>query len=229
MSYSHWGGGPSAIFHTHFQIVDAPDGRKCIDQLNIPVWSSKTFAGEWNSLVPGRPPIEGELRVDNDEISGTLTNNSEAPLRNVYIMHRTGVYRLGHGIVLQPGETREISLRPSRKVARFVEDRMSRGGSGERNRIADLLRGVTVATEPRHYPKDYYEPFISEQLVQEMRDSLVNDLASEVSLRSAIDDGDVIITAESWKETSALDVGDFSPEVWSVTLYRVCDKIEFVY
>jgi hypothetical protein len=80
-----------------------------IEDVPIPVWSTRTFTASWRAPLAGdRPPIEADInrsRLPPHLPRGKITNNLPVELQGITLFHEGAWYPLGN---LGPGESRRI-------------------------------------------------------------------------------------------------------------------------
>jgi hypothetical protein len=82
--------------------LQAPSG---VRDLHVAQWSMSMFAAE--GMLDGSP-LEAEIVLANNTLSGIVRNSGPDPLRGVALVHNMRVAKVGD---LQPGETRPIELK----------------------------------------------------------------------------------------------------------------------
>jgi hypothetical protein len=80
-------------------------GLERMENVRIPIWSTRTFSGRW--FGPGGSLVAAELRsVGRDLLAGTVTNRHSFPLENAILAFGKQVYVLG---TIAPGATVMVS------------------------------------------------------------------------------------------------------------------------
>jgi hypothetical protein len=100
----------------------APPGEVSrLEDVRIPIWSTKAFTSRWFGKVSGEPIIESDLTANGiDRLNGTITNRLDVDLKGTILAFNTGVYSyLG---TLKPGETKRIELTQDRRLSGHLND-----------------------------------------------------------------------------------------------------------
>jgi hypothetical protein len=80
-------------------------GLERLENVRIPIWSTRTFSGRW--FGPGGSLVTAELRqVSTDLLAGTVTNRQSYPLEDAILAFGKQVYVLG---TIAPGATVPVS------------------------------------------------------------------------------------------------------------------------
>jgi len=209
-----------------FTMVERADWGTSAEELFIPVWSSRTFAGEWLEEDPPLPPLDADLAVAGGVLRGTVENTGEKPVRNLTFVHSSGIYRLGG---IEPGEVRDISVRRSARLKDAIGVARGRAIFSTRARrelVADVAFVAGAMPVVRYRPAEVWREYIDEDYEAE-QPYLTYDLPAEFSLRSLVDDGQGILTGMSQGVDQPLSVGIEGAERWEYTLYRICVNAGF--
>jgi hypothetical protein len=86
----------------------SPEGNVPQEML-INVWNLRFLEGE--QIEPAPPLIEADLAVQNEQITGRVTNLSDRPLGRVEFRTKDGVYRADASLVIEAGQTVEVQAR----------------------------------------------------------------------------------------------------------------------
>jgi hypothetical protein len=87
-----------------------PGGTASLEGLRIPIWSTKTVAGQWLKQDLTLTPVRADLiRTGTDRVSGRLTNLLDEPLEDAILVYQAQVYDLG---TIAPGNS--VTINPSR-------------------------------------------------------------------------------------------------------------------
>jgi hypothetical protein len=219
-----FGRGPG-LTSRPFEVRDKPDTGMTAEDLLIPVWSSRTFASCSVSTKPGRPPLEASLRIDGGRLVGTITNRTESPIKGLSVLHSTGVYSVGRVEALATVEVNKSRSRPLGQFVREMNSANRYGREGKRERVKDVMLGLTARPERRNAPAESYRALLREGAPNE-QDLIDFDVSPTLSLRSVLDAGHMVVTAVGAEVDARLDAGDVLPERWETTVYRVCVKEE---
>lgn len=220
------GGGRGGILLTeHFRMTERADWGTTAEELLIPVWSSRTFAGEWTEEAPALPPLDAQLRVEDGVLRGTVVNTGAEALASLKLVHSSGVYNIGR---IEAAESREISVRRASSLERAFEDARSSSpyGSARRESVQSITFSAGLLPVARYQPAQFYRPYIDEDY-QETRDLVTYDLPARFSMRWLIERGQGVLTARSDRVAYPLSVGVGNAERWETTLYRICVDVGY--
>jgi hypothetical protein len=97
--------------------VYAPAGQlERIEDLRIPIWSTRSFTGRWYGQAPGVRLVDAELRtVAGDRAVGSIRNLLDTPLRNAQLYYGKNVYELG---TIRPRGVGRVDYSRAEAVAR---------------------------------------------------------------------------------------------------------------
>ncbi|RMF94657.1 MAG: hypothetical protein D6741_12400, partial [Planctomycetota bacterium] len=84
-----------------------------VEGVPIPKWSTKAFLAKWRHRAS--PPVDGNLQRRDDLPFGTITNQSDVPLRDCLLAYGNWIYFLGD---LDPGAAVQISASSERRELR---------------------------------------------------------------------------------------------------------------
>jgi hypothetical protein len=121
------------------------DGTSALMGLRIPIWSTRTIAGQWLGQDLTLNPVRSDLaRTGTDRVTGRVTNLLDEPLTDAILVYQTQVYDLG---TIAPGAS--VTINPSRTqnltgyLDRFGSDQFQNEGPGwatsARSRIPRLM------------------------------------------------------------------------------------------
>lgn len=87
-----------------------------LENVRIPIWSTKTVTTRWFGPGNGNPMIEADLLapVGSDRITGTVTNRQAYPLKDAILAFGKQVYLLG---TMAPGATVRVELASDRNLS----------------------------------------------------------------------------------------------------------------
>lgn len=138
------GGNTQSLFRRPYEYASDAGG---LLRVPIPVWATRTFTSSWRvplkdaSFNDRRSPLQAELRVSRDgrALSGAITNNLPAELRETVLFFQGQWYRLGD---LVPGETREVAplfepdIKPHNLQEWFSDERVLRLEGSSPSRVS---------------------------------------------------------------------------------------------
>ncbi len=105
------GGNTQSLFRRPYEYASEASG---LVRVPIPVWATRTFTSSWRVPLKDAqskdrpPPIQAELRISRDgrALSGPITNNLPAELREAVLFFQGQWYKVGD---LVPGATHEVA------------------------------------------------------------------------------------------------------------------------
>lgn len=208
-----------------FVLTSRAESGGIAEELLIPVWSSRTFSGSWQSAEAPSAPLAADLRLDGARLKGEITNNTDAKLLAAFILHESGVYRIGE---MNPDETKRVVARPQSSIDKYISDNTNpeyqRGDNRARSLLSSTFIAASLMCDGRYSPTDFYGNYMREDFAsgQELAEY---DLDSGFTLRRLLDSGHAVLVGLSEGVSRPLDVGKNFPERWERTLYRVCVDI----
>jgi hypothetical protein len=159
--------GRMALGNRSYTYDSWPGGAR-LETLRIPIWSSKSLAGEWAGRGEGLRLLDTDLRVvAGDRLAGVVRNMLSVPLQNAQLYYGKHVYELGN---LRPGGIARVDSQRSEAMARVLGSTIQRaeraraatGGGGSdasaagRGAAIDFLRGAlfhdALGTRAEDYP-----------------------------------------------------------------------------
>jgi hypothetical protein len=94
-------------------------GLERLENVRIPIWSTKTITAQWFGSVG--PLVDAELhRVGTDRLSGAVTNRQSYPLQDAILAFGRQVYLLGK---LAPGATVRVALTGIRDLSGLMKSK----------------------------------------------------------------------------------------------------------
>jgi hypothetical protein len=117
----------SGAMHTDLPFHQDYEGNRPLG-VAIPVWNLRFMRGDTFATAPA--VVDAELKVGSKRLTGTITNHADAPLEQIRIQGRSGVYTAGD-LVIAPGETKTIDIGLEKP-------------------------GTTFTTQPVNQPNGYY-------------------------------------------------------------------------
>lgn len=221
-------GGAGLVISQPFDMVDTVERGMTAADILIPVWSSRTFCGQWYSRDASKPPLEADLTFDGVRMKGTITNYGGVDIEDVIVVHASGVYRFGD---IKPQQTVELSARRSRTLDRYCQDTVAarydrHRSSPSRIDAANVASGATLLYDSRYFPGEY-SLYTGEGNTAGARDPyMALDLPPGYSMRSLIEAGQALVMGLAEGASRPVDIGKENPERWERTLYRICVDIE---
>ena len=213
-------GGRGGISLTeHFRMVERADWGTTAEDLLIPVWSSRTFAGQWTEEEPALPPLDAQLRVDSGVLYGTILNTGAETLTSLKLLHPSGVYNIGR---IEAAESREISVRRANTLESAYNDArsMSRYSGVRREAVESITFHAGLLPVAMYQPAEFFRPYIDEKFQSD--EWVTQDLPASFSMRSLLERGQSLLTARSDRVEYPLLVGVGNAERWEATIYRIC-------
>jgi len=96
-------------------------GLERLENVRVPIWSTKAVTARWFGPGPGGPMVDADLRtVGADRLAGTITNRQNYPLEDAILAFGKQVYLLG---ALAPGATVRVELTGDRNLSGLLHDR----------------------------------------------------------------------------------------------------------
>jgi hypothetical protein len=94
-------------------------GVEMLENLRIPIWSTKCLTARW--FGPATPLVDSEIEpLGRDRISGTVTNRQAVTLEDAILAFGKQVYLLGD---LAPGSTTRIDLSGNRNLSGYLKSK----------------------------------------------------------------------------------------------------------
>jgi hypothetical protein len=90
-----------------------------LDNVRIPIWSTKAFTARW--FGPAGGLVDSELRpVGTDRLAGTIANRQPFPLEDAILAFGKQIYLLG---TIAPGATVKVELSGDRNLSGLLRER----------------------------------------------------------------------------------------------------------
>jgi hypothetical protein len=215
-------GGFETLSATSYRVTDNPDFGGMASDVLMPVWLPKTFCAKWNTVPAERPPLEAELLLSGGRITGSVTNVGTIGMKDVVLVHRSGVYRLG---ALDAGKMVDVA-----RAHKAAYTKTGMAGSlygslaGEWYAAGTAVAAGTFGMDPRFYPAEYFGAFMNEgNSASQQSESF--DLPSEFSMRSLVDSGQGLLVANASSCAFPVTTKIALPKKRDLTIYRIAVRV----
>ena len=185
-------------------------GLERLENLRIPIWSTKAVTGRW--FGPGGPLVDAELRpVGTDRLAGTVTNRQSYTLDDAVLAFGKQVYILGN---IAPGATIKVELSSDRYLANHLKDKSAGYVSDQpSNRDMKINRADLLLTAMFH------DSASSGTAVQSLGNSTLHDL--DMTGQLALDRPMLVARIKRPGAQLVLDNPSSPPKIDQTTMLRI--------
>ena len=99
-----------------------PGSAEVLENVRVPIWSTKSLTARWTAPGPATPLIESDLRpMGPDRLEGTVANRAGFPLNDAILAFNRQVYLLG---TIAPNATIRVELSQDRQLSGHLRAQM---------------------------------------------------------------------------------------------------------